>query len=332
METRCEEADRSQKRPFLERSGVRSRGYSARLQRLVVSFACDHSLSKASSRVLEHHGVEVCESAVDRMLAEHAARAASLSPSAPAGTLHTQGSQTILTGADGTMIPTWTYQDDAADRRKAKRREFREMRLFVAREKGSQSSSYAGGFVDMEQAAACWSHCVKLAGWSPRTYIHGVFDGADWIRRRFEEQFGAHGDWLVDFFHLGEYLAEASKGACLGEDWLSSAMSRTKRSELSETIRDLRENLEDEGVPDEDAPVRSALRYIVNRAEHLDYASAIERDLPIGSGLTEGAHRHVLHPKLKVPGAWLPSKAHDIAQLIFVRENQRWEDFWKTAA
>lgn len=332
METRLKEAGRSQRRPFLRRAGVRSRGYSARLQRLAVSFACDHSLSKASARVLEHHGVEVCESAVDRMLGEHAARAARLAPEAPTATLHAQGSETILTGADGTMIPTWTYEPDAPDRRKAKRREFKEMRLFVSREKGSLASSYAGGFVDMEQAAACWSHCVKLAGWSPKSYVHGVFDGAEWIRRRFEEQFGAHGDWLVDFFHLGEYLAEACRGARLGEHWLSSAMSRTKRSELSETIATLRENLEEEGVPDQDAPVRSALRYIENRADHLDYASAIERDLPIGSGLTEGAHRHVLHPKLKVPGAWLPAKAHDIAQLIFVRENKAWDDFWKNAA
>ncbi len=332
METRCEAADRSQKRPFLDRAGVSSRGYSARLQRLVVSFACDHSLSKASSRVLEHHGVEVCESAVDRMLGEHAARAARSAPSTPASTLYAQGGETILTGADGTMIPTWNYQSEAADRRKAKRREFKEMRLFVAREKESLQSSYAGGFVDMEQAAACWSHCVKLAGWSARTYVHGVFDGADWIRRRFEEQFGAHGDWLVDFFHLGEYLAEASKGAGLGEDWLSEAMSRAKRSEFSQTIDDLRANLEEQSVPDEDAPVRNALRYIENRAEHLDYASAIERELPIGSGLIEGAHRHVLHPKLKVPGAWLPSKAHDIAQLIFIRENRGWDQFWENAA
>lgn len=132
----------------------------------------------------------------------------------------------------------------------------------------------------------------------------------------------AHGDWLVDFFHLGEYLAEAGKSTGLEDGWLSAAMSQVKRSELAPTFRTLRENLEDESVADEDAAVRKALRYMENRIEHLDYASARQRDLPIGSGLTEGAHRHVLHPKLKVPGAWLPSKAHNIAQLIFVRENQ----------
>lgn len=332
METRCESAERLQERPFLQRAGVCCRGYSAKLQRLVVSFACDHSLSRASARVLEHHGVEVCESAVDRILGFHAARAASAQPSSPVATLPPEGGETILTGADGTMIPVWTYDPDAPDRRKAKRREFKEMRLFVSREKGSASSSYAGGFVDMEQAAACWSHCVKLAGWSSKSYVHGVFDGAEWIRRRFEEQFGGHGDWLVDFFHLGEYLAEASKSAELGEGWLGAAMSQIKRSELAPTLQTLRENLEDESVADEDAAVRNALRYINNRIDHLDYASATEKDLPIGSGLTEGAHRHVLHPKLKVPGGWLPSKAHEVAQLIFARENQGWDSFWKSAA
>ena len=89
----------------------------------------------------------------------------------------------------------------------------------------------------MEQAAACWSHCVKSAGWGADTYIHGVFDGADWIRRRFEEQFGSHGDWLVDFFHLSEYLSDASKAMDLSADWLSSTMSQIKRSKPPPPLR-----------------------------------------------------------------------------------------------
>ena len=52
----------------------------------------------------------------------------------------------------------------------------------------------------------------------------------------------------------------------------------------------------------------------------------------IGSGMTEGGHRHVLHPKLKVAGAWNPDKAHDIAQLRFFRANGEWEKLWTSKA
>lgn len=299
-----------------------------------MGFASDHSLAGSVGRLLEHHGVEVSESVVDRTLARHAARAAELEPDAPASRLAAQGAETILTGADGTMIPVWRHAESppGGDRRKGRRREFKEMRLFVSREKGREASRYAGGFVDMERAAALWSHCVLGCGWSSSTRVHGVIDGADWIRRRFEEQFGDCGDWLVDFFHLGEYVAGAGKSKGLGERWLHARMGEIKRSDLGPTLRWLEGNLEDAELDDELAPVRAALRYIENRREHLDYKAAVEKDLPSGSGMTEGGHRHVLHPKLKVAGAWNPRKAHDIAQLRFIRANGEWKDFWETKA
>ena len=99
---------------------------------------------------MEHHGVEVGKSAVDRLLGLHAKRASSKQPQSPVAVLDEKGCETILTGADGTMIPIWIYDPQANDRRKSKRREFKEMRMFVSRTQGSCSSSYAGGFVDME--------------------------------------------------------------------------------------------------------------------------------------------------------------------------------------
>ena len=311
-----------------------SRRCSARLQRLIVSFATDHSLSQSRDRLLEHHGVEVCESVIDRTLARHAARARDMQPKSPVGTLASEGAETIVTGADGTSIPVWSYDPDppGGDRRKAKKREFKEMRLFVSRVKGRSESRYAGGFVDMEQAAALWSHCVAACGWSPSTRIHGVFDGAEWIRLRFEEQFGRSGSWLVDFFHLGGYVAAAGKSKRKNQCWLSERMSEIKRSDIEPTIAWLAANLEDQDLPDQEAPVRSALRYVQNRLEHLDYAKARSEDLPIGSRMTEGAHRHVLHPKLKIAGAWNPDKAHNVAQLRLIRANGQWESLWQSAA
>ena len=38
----------------------------------------------------------------------------------------------------------------------------------------------------------------------------------------------------------------------------------------------------------------NAYRYLNNRRDCLDYKSALKNDLPIGSGLIESGHRHVL--------------------------------------
>ena len=92
-------------------------------------------------------------------------------------------------------------------------------------------------------------------------------------------------------------------------------------------IAELGAHREAPGVADENAPVRAAHRYLGNRPDTLDYAAAIAAGLPIGSGLIESGHKHVLQARLKLPGcAWLPSNAESIAQLRVVRSNDRWQD------
>ena len=82
-------------------------------------------------------------------------------------------------------------------------------------------------------------------------------------------------------------------------------------------------------VAEEEVPVRSAIRYLRNRLECLDYPKAIARALPIGSGLIESGHKHVLHARLKQSGsAWLLESADAIAQLRVLRANHQWADFW----
>ena len=63
--------------------------------------------------------------------------------------------------------------------------------------------------------------------------------------------------------------------------------------------------------------------------DQLDYAGALAQDLPIGSGLIESGHRHVLQARLKGPGmAWLEDTAEQMAQLRVMRVNGRWEELW----
>jgi len=79
-----------------------------------------------------------------------------------------------------------------------------------------------------------------------------------------------------------------------------------------------------------EAPVRAAHRYLSNRIGQLDYPGAIERELPISSGLIEGGHRHVLQHRLKISGAWWKSEnLHDMAHLRACRANQQKDQYWQ---
>jgi hypothetical protein len=70
--------------------------------------------------------------------------------------------------------------------------------------------------------------------------------------------------------------------------------------------------------------VRTAHRYLTNRTECLDYPRALGLGLPIGSGMIESGHRHVLQARLKKAGAaWLAENADHIANLRVLRANRQ---------
>ena len=94
-------------------------------------------------------------------------------------------------------------------------------------------------------------------------------------------------------------------------------------------IAALEPHLELPSTADAEAPVRNGYRYLHNRLDCLDYPRALALGLPIGSGMIESGHRHVLHARLKQAGtAWLPDHADQIAHLRVLRANHPWSSLW----
>jgi hypothetical protein len=78
-----------------------------------------------------------------------------------------------------------------------------------------------------------------------------------------------------------------------------------------------------------DAPVRACYRYIKNRPNHFDYKGALEKDLPIGSGEIESAHRYVIQKRLKIAGSWWRKEtAGNMLALRVLRANKGWDNYW----
>jgi hypothetical protein len=173
--------------------------------------------------------------------------------------------------------------------------------------------------------------CVRDAGWGLNSQIHLLGDGSEWIRLQACEVFGSQGTFLCDFFHVSEYLGDAAHTcrAAKPKQWRHTQQDRLKRGALDKVIAALSEHLEAETTPEEDAPVRHAHRYLTNRTDCLDYPRALKLGLPIGSGLIESGHRHVLQARLKKSGAaWLIENAESIANLRVLRANGLWLNLW----
>jgi Uncharacterised protein family (UPF0236) len=317
-------------RPLPARLGVSPRGKSRRLQRTLTDFGCEHSFARAVQSLQEHYGFELGASAIRKATLTHASRAQvqlEKEYEQPFRILPAVQEEHVIAEVDGTMICTVEPGP-----RKAKRpRQWKEMRLVAAQAKGSATTVYAATFGSVTETGRRWGHCAKQAGWGCNSRIHVVADGAEWIRLQAQEIFGKQGHFLCDFFHVSEYLGAAAPvcAARQPDRWRRTQQKRLRRGATEKVIETLAEHLEPVEVPDEEAPVRSGHRYLSNRVDCLDYPEADRLGLPIGSGVIESGHRHVLHARLKKAGtAWLRGHADDIAHLRVLRANQQWQSFW----
>jgi hypothetical protein len=297
---------------------------------VLTDFGAEHSFARAVGSVMEHYGFEIGVSAVrDATLAQAQRARAQLEQeyAQPFRVLPAAGKKQVVAQADGTMICTVP-----SGPRKGKRpREWKEMRLVAAQALDSATPVYGATFGSVADAGCRWGHCARQAGWGMDSEIHALGDGAGWVRGQSREVFGVQGRFLCDFFHVSEYLGAAAP-VCRPDrpdQWRHTQQERLRRGEVAKVMASLEENLESEGTPEAEAPVRAGHRYLGNRLDCLDYPRALALGLPIGSGLIESGHRHVLQARLKKAGtAWLQDNADQMAHLRVLRANNQWSSLW----
>lgn len=321
-------------RPFAASAAVECRGYSLGLQRVLVDFGAEESFAQAATRVREHYGIEVSSGAVRRATTAHAAvmeltqSAARQSAQLPPG-----GQPQMIGQMDGGMVPIVTTRA-AADRRKTRQVSWQEARLALAHAPGSVSPRFAATLGKVTQAGAGLLQCVARAGGGQASAVHCLGDGASWISTQVAQHFGAQGNYLVDFYHVSEYLAAAAVAIAGAQAtaWRQAQQEHLKANRTRRVLAALKAHLEPATQADEAAPVRCCYRYLLKRLAHLNYRDAIARGLPIGSGEIESAHRYVVQKRLKLAGAWWKeAQAANMLALRVMRANGEWEAYWERA-
>ena len=223
-----------------------------------------------------------------------------------------------------------------SDKRKGKKLYWKEAKLCLAHPQGSKTLVYGGTLQgDVATAGKKMFDCARQAGFGRGSHVHAVGDGAPWIADQVEDQFGAQGSYLLDFYHVCDYLAAAVKSIVadpVGQsNWMDQQKARLKTRRSDELIALLHLHLEPSDAADDEAPVRQCHRYLSQRREQLDYQDAQERDLPIGSGEIESAHRYIAQQRLKRPGAWWrAANADHMLALRINRANHQWSAYWAT--
>jgi hypothetical protein len=311
-------------RPFCQRAGVQPRGYSRPLQRVLADFGAEASFTRAAERVKEHYRIDVPDSAVRKQTLDHGRKISAL-PLKHKGPAPRQ----MITEMDGSMVPVM-QPGKGPDARKGKTLLWREARLCLARGVEQTQGIYGATLGTADIASGMWRETALQAGLHAQTFVHGVGDGAPWIVDKFGENFGQQGRYLIDYYHVSEYLAAAApRVAAKGKErpWRQRQQGRLLNNQSEKVLRSMAPHQETE--PAAETPVRDACRYLKERQNNLDYAAARRHKLPIGSGEIESAHRHVIQQRLKLAGAWWKAtNLEPMLQLRVARANNLWASYW----
>ena len=240
------------------------RGCSRPLQRAIVDFAADQSFALARKKLHEHYGIEIGESTIQRVALGHAKtvfEAGGASQDFP----QTVGRhEEIVAQTDGGMIPIVEPDPSQKDKRKGKTLLWREAKISLAHAKGSKTPVYAGTIEGgVQTAGRQLFECAVRAGFGANSHVHVVGDGAPWIVNQVDEQFGTQGSYLIDFYHVCEYLSAAAKAiakdAAALDAWMNAQKEALKTGRLDQALAALAGHIEAPEVDDDQAGCADAI-------------------------------------------------------------------------
>lgn len=295
----------------------------------MTDFGADSSFEQASEKMKEHYGIEVPACMIQKITEKHAKKIGEWQPTKPAS----ENAKLLVAELDGGMVPIVEVEEktEGVDLRKTRKVCWKEAKLCFAREHKKIERVYGAMIGTPEEAGIKLYECAKRAGLMKTTYIHALGDGAQWIVEEVENQFGTQAHFLVDFYHMCEYLAGASIwcNALDPKGWLEEKKNMMKSGKVKKVFRELKSKLDQLEQVEEENGLVKCVRYMEKRIKYMNYGKARAKELPIGSGEIESSHRHIVQKRLKIAGAWWKTEnANAMLQLRTARANKYWAGYW----
>src|SRR4051794_14920836 len=142
---------------------------------------------------------------------------------------------------------------------------------------------------------------------------------------------------ILDLFHVMERLWKVAR--CLFDEatqkraahqWVEERLKRLLEGRVDAVIRGMRYQATQRGLkgPKRKA-VRDAADYLERNRDRMKYDEYLAAGYPIGSGVVEGACRHLVKDRMERTGMrWLPSGAQAMLDLRATYLNGEWDAFW----
>lgn len=140
---------------------------------------------------------------------------------------------------------------------------------------------------------------------------------------------------ILDFYHASENLMKAAK-AIFGDTAAAHRWHKKYRFNLqasskgvTQAIRSMRRYKAKLTSESRQQVVHNVIGYFTNNRERMDYASFLERGLPIGSGPVEAAAKTIVQARLKRSGMrWSTNGGQHVLDLRTHLKSNRWQAMW----
>jgi len=165
----------------------------------------------------------------------------------------------------------------------------------------------------------------------------GLTDGDDALQGRMLELGGQKGITLVlDLLHVLTYLWAAANsfheaGSAEAARWVMGKLRLLLEGKVGYVIGSLRQSITKRKLRgSKRQAVQKAINYMEANVEFMRYDVYLAKGYPIGSGVVEGACRHLVKDRMELTGMrWSIQGADAVLELRAVEINDDWQDFWR---
>jgi len=141
---------------------------------------------------------------------------------------------------------------------------------------------------------------------------------------------------IVDVIHVIEYLWDAGRafhpesGPEL-ETWVRHRLFKILQGNAGHMAGGMRRSATRREMPTKDRkPVDKCATYLLNKSDYLRYDHYLSEGLPIGTGVIEGACRHLVKDRMEITGAkWTLQGAEAVLRLRALRSSKDFDEYWK---
>jgi hypothetical protein len=263
--------------------------------------------------------------------------------------------QTIITGADGVMVPTVTEEQklkrratESAKRAEQGRRStarpgrpkrgsdgpYKEFKIFSLYDPDKSHCHVVGTSGDHAALGRLMRREARRVRLDQAKVTYAVSDGAEWIARQYRQQLPMVEHHVLDYYHLREHVIEAShvlygENTKRAKDWREDMMGSVWEQGSLVMLHRLVPYLRCHRSGPKREALESLRNYVGKRVAMTDYPMFRAMGYDCGSGPTESCCG-TLTGRLKGPGMrWDRDNAESIMALAGIYHSNLWRTYWK---